>query len=155
MRNYFNYFTMLFMATALCVVFTACSKEDDEYSGGNSSSGSSSSKLSYPELKSNLTTTTKDDLTFRVRFSNGDDKSDNMRCVVHWGKFSSKPSATPKASSLSKSETMRQYSSTKTSTTFDKAHTRLSGGTYIYYYFECSNSRYTTKSNVTYTIIKR
>lgn len=43
----------------------------------------------------------------------------------------------------------------KNNDTFDKTHTGFNGGTFVYYYFECRNSKYTTKTNVTYTIVKR
>lgn len=52
-------------------------------------------------------------------------------------------------------ESMRQYSTTKLTTTFDKTHAGYSGGNYIYYYFECSNSKYTTKTNITFCVVKR
>lgn len=56
---------------------------------------------------------------------------------------------------MTEHETMRQYGGgTKTKTTFDKSHAGFRGGTYLYYYFECSNSRHTTKSEVTFCVVK-
>lgn len=52
-------------------------------------------------------------------------------------------------------ETMRQYDFTSKSVTLDKSHAGFNGGEYLYYYFECSNSEYTTKTNVTFCVIKR
>lgn len=78
-----------------------------------------------------------------------------MKCVVHWKAYSSKPSTKPKASALTRNETMRVYSSTKRSTTFDKSHAGYNGGTYIYYYFVCSNSKHSVTTDVTYEIVKR
>lgn len=36
-----------------------------------------------------------------------------------------------------------------------ESHSGLSGGTYIYYYYECRNSKYTTKTDVMWNIVKR
>ena len=44
---------------------------------------------------------------------------------------------------------------TSKTTVFDKTHTGFSGGTYVYYYFECQNSKYTTKEDIKYCIVKR
>lgn len=139
----------------MLLLITGCEKEEEENSYVPSTSQETTTSLSKPTYKKNLTTTTYDDVSFRCRFDNGGDTYDNMSCTVHWKKYSSKPSTTPKASALTTSESMRTYGSTKSSTTFDKTHTGFSGGTYIYYYFECSNSKYTTKTDVTYCIVKR
>ena len=36
-----------------------------------------------------------------------------------------------------------------------KSHSGFSGGNYIYYYFECENSKYSTETDVKYCIVKR
>lgn len=133
----------------------SCDKEEDSNPNPSTNIQHPSSKLSNPSLRMNVTTTTYDDVTFRCSFDNGGDTWENMECTVHWGKYNSKQSKTPKLSDLSHHESMRQYATTSKSTTFDKAHAGFSGGTYIYYYFECKNSKYTTKTDVTYCIIKR
>lgn len=131
-----------------------CNKEDDGYGSGNVGQ-TPATKLSNPTLDSNITTTTTSEVSFRCRFKNGGDTWQNMTCTVHWRQYSSKPSSAPKVSEMTKHETMRQYASTSVSTTFDKTHTGFKGGTYVYYYFECSNSKYKATSNVTYCVVKR
>ncbi len=148
----------------MAMTAVSCSKDDDgydpkkdndyEFTGGGS--GSSSSKLTEPVHKKEMTTTTTTDLTFKCIFNNGGDECSNMRCNVYWASYSKKPSSTPTASELRKCESMREYStSSRTETTFTRSHSGLSGGTYIYYYYECSNSKYTTKTGVMWNIIKR
>lgn len=143
------------MAVLSSAMVTSCDKED-----GNTFFDEPetpvSSNVSAPKLDKYLTTTDYDGVSFRVRFTNGGDVSENMNCKVHWCRYSSKPSKAPKASDMDKHESMRQYGSgTKTKTTFDKSHAGFSGGSYLYYYFECSNSRHTTKTDVTYCVVKR
>lgn len=143
------------MAVFSSAMVTSCDKED-----GNTFFDEPetpvSSNVSAPKLDKYLTTTDYDGVSFRVRFTNGGDVSENMTCKVHWRRYSFKPSKTPKASDMEKHESMRQYGSgTKTKTTFDKSHAGFSGGSYLYYYFECSNSRHTTKTEVTYCVVKR
>lgn len=142
------------MLIGLIPFILGCEKEDYEFSN-NAGTESSSNKLSKPEFEKNITTTTTTDVTFRCRFANGGDTGANMRCKVHWRKYTSKPSSSPKTSDMSNHETMRQISSTRTSTTFDCGHTGMKGGDYIYYYFECSNSKFSSKSNLMYHIVKR
>lgn len=152
LRKLITFFTL----TLGCIlVATSCDKDDDN-SFYSKPDQPTTTKLSAPELDKHLTTTDRDGVSFRVRFTNGGDTNDNMSCKVHWRRYSSKPSKTPTRNDMTEHETMRQYGSgTKTSTTFDKSHAGISGGTYLYYYFECSNSRHSTKSGVTYCIVKR
>lgn len=146
--------TMLFIGIGMLATTTSCDKEEDTFY--DEPEIPVTSNLSVPELDKYLTTTDYDGVSFRVRFTNGGDTNENMSCKVHWRRYASKPSKTPKASEMTEHETMRKYGSgTKTKTTFDKSHAGFSGGTYLYYYFECSNSRHTTKTDVTYCIIKR
>ncbi|MDO5764913.1 MAG: hypothetical protein Q4P84_04310 [Elusimicrobiales bacterium] len=145
----------LMLLFAVGVSFTSCSKDDDEYDSMSSYQSSSSSSLTKPELAKNITTTTYDDLNFKARFSNGGDTYDNMTCTVYWGSYTKKQATTPKVSALTKSGSMKLYDTAKKSTTFSKSYTGLSGGTCIYYYFKCSNSKYTVNTDVTYCIIKR
>lgn len=162
MKNLKFFTSILTLAMAMTAV--SCSKDDDgydpkkdngyEFTGGGS--GSSSTKLTEPVHKKEMTTTTTTDLTFKCIFNNGGDECSNMRCNVYWASYSKKPSSTPTASELRKCESMREYStSSRTETTFTRSHSGLSGGTYIYYYYECSNSKYTTKTGVMWNIIKR
>lgn len=147
-------YLLLSAAIGVLVAATSCDKEED--TSFDEPETPASSSLSAPELDKYLTTTDYDGVSFRVRFSNGGDTNENMSCRVHWRTYASKQSRTPEASDMTEHENMRQYGGgTKTKTTFDKSHAGFSGGTYLYYYFECSNSRHTTKTDVTYCIVKR
>lgn len=142
------------MAALSSVLVTSCG-EDDGNTFYDEPDIPASSSVSAPALDKVLTTTDTDGVSFRVRFTNGGDVTENMSCKVHWRKYSSKPSKTPSSRDMDTHESMRQYSETKTKTTFDKSHAGISGGTYLYYYFECSNSRRTTTTDVTYCVVKR
>lgn len=143
----------------LCILFfvlsslflTSCEKEqlieDDIYVEVSS--------VTKPVLDKYLVTTTLYDVNLGVRFANGGDSWENMKCKVHWRKYSSKPSQTPKKSDMNKHESMRIYATTKTKTTFMKEHSGFSGGNYIYYYFECENSKYDVETDVKYCVVKR
>ena len=150
----YNNLILPFLIIGFSIMSTSCNKDDEAYSSGNTG-GNNTSKVSQPVFDKNLTTTTTSDVSFRCRFTNGGDTWENMNCVVHWRQYSSKPSTTPKTSDMTKHEQMRQYATTSTKTTFDKTHTGFSGGTYVYYYFECKNSKFVTKKNITYCIVKR
>lgn len=113
------------------------------------------SNVSLPTFDKYLTTTDTDGFSIRLRFTNGGDDRENMSCVVHWRAYYSKPSTSPEERDLNKSEQMRIYDHTKTKTTFDKSHAGYNGGTYIYYYAECKNSKGTCKTKINYTIVKR
>lgn len=144
---------LLLILVAATPLITSC-EEDNDYTPYNKEQ-TSSSKVSKPVFEKNLTTTTTSTFSLRCRFNNGGDTSDNMQCTVHYRKYSTKPSKQPTTSDMYIHESMRQYGSTSKTTTFDKSHAGVSGGTYIYYYFECSNSKYKAKTNVTYCIVKR
>ena len=149
--------TKLFLSLLIIgasLVITSCDSDDDN-SYNDNSSGQTTTKISFPTFERDITTTTTDDVAMRCRFNNGGDNWYNMSCTVHWRKYSSKPTTTPKMSDMTNHESMRTYSTTTTSTTFDKAHAGFNGGTYIYYYFECSNSKYTTTTSMKHCIIKR
>lgn len=154
------------MLVGLSLTVASCDKDDDDspkkgntgtVSGGTSTGGSSSTnKISQPTLKKILTTTTTSNVSFRCTYDMGGDKKSNMSCTVYWTQYSKKPTATPSLSDLKKAESMREYaSSSNTSITFDRTHAGFSGGTYVYYAFECRNSKYTSKTGVLYTIVKR
>ena len=145
--------SLFVLFVGMSFVAASCTKDDD-YTPDNEVQTPTSS-ISRPTFEKYLTTTTTDQVSLRCRFNNGGDITDNMSCTVHWKQYGSKTSSTPKESDMSKHESMRQYAATSKSTTFDKTHAGFSGGTYIYYYFECKNSKYTTKSEVTYCIVKR
>lgn len=156
MRKIFYLLSMLIIVSLSSIALVSCgdsNDEDDEYIPPTEQE--EAQNLSKPTLKKILTTTTTTDVSFRCRFDNGGDDSDNMSCTVHWKTFASKQDVTPDPSSLTKSESMRQYGSTSTTTTFDRSHSGFSGGDRIYYYFECKNSKYTTKTDVLYCIVKR
>ena len=143
---------LLLLMLGNSIAITSCDKENDYLIEDIEHP---ESQLAKPEFDKYLTTTTTDIVSLRCRFKNGGDTWNNMKCTVHWRVYSSKPSTTPKASDMTNHESMRQYSTTKLTTTFDKTHAGYSGGNYIYYYFECSNSKYTTKTNITFCVVKR
>ncbi len=146
--------SLLFVLVAgLSLLSIGCDKDDD----GNSNKEVQKpvTNISKPTFEKYLTTTTTSDVSLRCRFNNGGDTWNNMSCTVHWRSYASKPTTTPKASNMTKHESMRQYASTSRSTTFDKTHAGFSSGTYVYYYFECKNSKYTTTTNVTFCVVKR
>lgn len=151
MKKYKTLILLLFLGVSFLT--TSCD-DDNDYVSDNVEQ-TSTSKISKPTFAKDITTTTTDYVSMKCRFTNGGDTWDNMGCTVHWRSYNSKPSKTPKASDMSKHESMRIYATTKSSTTFDKTHSGFSGGTYVYYYFECSNSKYTTKSNITFCVVKR
>ena len=147
---------LFFALSAVFCLFSVTSCGDDDPISHEPDMPSANKQLTAPHLDKDLTTTDLDGVSFRVRFTNGGDTNDNMSCTVHWARYSGKQSRTPSHSDMTRHESMRQYGGgTKTKTTFDKSHAGISGGTYLYYYFECSNSRQTTRTPVTYTIVKR
>ena len=92
-------FKYIALALVLATALVSCNKE--EYSSEiDIEIPSNSSKLEKPKEKRNLTTTTHSEVSFRPTFTNGGDISDNMNCIVHWRKYSSKPTKTPKASDM-------------------------------------------------------
>jgi hypothetical protein len=131
--------------------FFGCESYESDYDY----SGSSSNYVSKPTFDKYLTTTDTDGFSIRLRFSNGGEERSNMSCTVYWKAYSSKPSSTPSKGDLTKCEQMRIYDHTKTKTTFDKSHAGYSGGTYIYYYAVCSNSKGSCTTSINYTIVKR
>lgn len=153
---------------SLMLLFSVVSCDKDEPSSSSSSSnqGTSSQRVSKPSFDKFLSTTDRDGFSLRVRFKTGGDKESNMRATVHWKAYSSKPSSKPSKRELTKVESMRQYGAATYHNTgskkgmtesivFDKSHAGYSGGTYIYYYVECSNSKGSDESSVDYTIVKR
>lgn len=151
MKKY--YFAILQVLLLGTVSFSASScEQDDPYLEYENIT---TSNVSLPTFDKYLTTTDTDGFSIRLRFKNGGDDRENMSCVVHWRAYPSKPSTSPKESDLTKSEQMRIYDHTKTKTTFDKSHAGYNGGTYIYYYAECKNSKGSCKTKINYTIVKR
>lgn len=147
-------FKLYFYIMLIASMFVGCSEDDDERND-NYIPSEVETDLEEPELDRYLTTTDLDGFSIRARFDNGGDKTENMSCTVYWKAYSSKPSKTPSASELTRVESMRAYASTKTSTTFDKSHAGYGGGTYIYYYMKCQNSRFSCTTPVKYTVITR
>ena len=148
--KFFDFFGILFLALS-SLFLTSCEKDkliEDEMDTEVSS-------ITKPIFDKYLVTTTLYDVNLGVRFVNGGDTWENMKCMVHWRKYSSKPSQVPKKSDINKHESMRIYATTKTKTTFMKEHSGFSGGNYIYYYFECENSKYDVETDLEYCIVKR
>ena len=160
MKNFKALMTVLFVGTML--IISGCDKENGsiDYSGN----GSSSSKITMPSFDKFLSTVDTDGFAIRARFKTGGDSEGNIRATVHWKNYSGRPSSTPGKSDLTKSENMRQrdvtYHNTgsKKGTTesivFEKEHGGYNGGTYIYYYVECTNSKGTAVSPISHVIVK-
>lgn len=142
----------------LSVTLSACEK--DEPKVPSSSTTTTSKKVTAPSYDANLSTSDLASFSIRVRFKTGGDTEQNLSATVHWQAYSTKPSTKPSKSELTKVETMRQYGSATYHNTgskkgmtesivFDKSHAGY-GGSYIYYYVECKNSKGTASSTVTY-----
>lgn len=123
-------------------------------------------KITAPSFDKFLSTTNTDGFSIRVRFKTGGDKENNIHATVHWKAYSQKPSSKPSKSDLTKIESMRQYGAATYHNTgskkgmtesivFDKSHAGYNGGTYIYYYVECTNSVDSDESPISYEIVKR
>ena len=147
-------FSILLQVVFLCIfsiIIVSCDRDDADYEYEDVVT----SNISLPAFDKYLTTTDTDGFSIRIRFKNGGDNRGNMSCQVYWKAYSYKPSSTPSERELTKCEQMRIYEHTKTKTTFDKSHAGYNGGTYIYYYTKCKNSKGTCKTDITYTIVKR
>lgn len=151
------------LSLILCFVVASCG-EDEPDSSSTKTDTTSSQRISKPSYDKDLSTSDLASFSIRVRFKTGGDKESNLNATVHWKAYSSKPSKKPSKSDLTKVESMRQYGSatyhktgSKKSMTesivFDKSHAGY-GGSYIYYYVECENSKGSASSSVTYLIAK-
>lgn len=148
----------------LCFVITSCGEDEPESPSTNPSGTSNTSKVTKPSYDKDLSTSDLASFSIRVRFKTGGDKESNLSAKVHWKAYSSKPSNKPSKSDLTKVESMRQYGGATYHNTgskkgmtesivFDKSHAGY-GGSYIYYYVECENSKGSASSSVTYLIAK-
>lgn len=147
----------------LCLSITSCG--DDEPESPSSTTGTTSTqKITKPSFDKDLSTSDLASFSIRVRFKTGGDKESNLSATVHWKAYSSNPSKKPSKSDLTKVESMRQYGSATYHNTgskkgmtesivFEKSHAGY-GGSYIYYYVECENSKGSASSSVTYLIAK-
>lgn len=147
----------------LCLSITSCG--DDEPESPSSTTGTTSTqKITKPSFDKDLSTSDLASFSIRVRFKTGGDKESNLSATVHWKAYSSNSSKKPSKSDLTKVESMRQYGSATYHNTgskkgmtesivFEKSHVGY-GGSYIYYYVECENSKGSASSSVTYLIAK-
>jgi len=156
----------ILIAAALCL---SCGCEPDSERMPSSSSSKydvSTSKVTKPTFDSFLSTTDKDGFSIRVRFRTGGDAESNISATVYWKAYAQKPSSKPQKRDLTKVEPMRQYgipvyhnSGSKKGMTysivFDKSHAGYNGGTYIYYYVVCHNSKGSASSPLTFEVVKR
>lgn len=162
------HFTRIFSFILMGMALLCSSCETDEPKNPSSSSSSTTNKqtISKPSFDKFLSTSDKASFSIRVRFKTGGDKEQNLSATVHWKAYSSKPSKTPSKSDLTKVESMRQYGAATYHNTgskkgmtesivFDKSHAGYSGGNYIYYYVECSNSKGSASSSITYMVTPR
>lgn len=151
MNNFFSFLLQMVFICIFSIIIVSCNRDDADYGYEDVVTNN----ISLPAFDKNLTTTDTDGFSIRIRFKNGGDNRENMSCQVYWKAYSSKPSSIPTERDLTRSEQMRIYDHTKTKTTFDKSHAGYNGGTYIYYYAMCKNSKGTCKTDITYTIVKR
>ena len=144
-----------------CFIITSCDPDNDPKP---SSSTTNTQTITKPSFDKFLSTSDFASFSIRVRFKTGGDKETNLNATVHWKSYSTKPSKTPSKSELTKVESMRQYGSATyyntgskkgmtESIVFDKSHAGYSK-CYIYYYVECSNSKGSATSSVTYMVTK-
>lgn len=151
------------LSIIVCFAITSCSEDEPESPSSNTGT-TTSQKISKPSYDKDLSTSDLASFSIRVRFKTGGDKENNLSATVHWKAYSSKPSKKPSKKDLTKVEPMRQYGSatyhntgTKKGMTesivFDKSHAGY-GGSYIYYYVECENSKGSASSSITYLVAK-
>lgn len=149
----YNVFLKCLLLSVLILTCHSCEKDDFDYDYDYDNIVTDN--ISAPSFDKYLTTTDYDGFSIRLRFTNGGDKRENMSCYVYWKAYASKPASTPKERDLTNCESMRIYSHNSAKTTFDKSHAGYNGGTYIYYYAVCENSKGECKTKVNYTIVKR
>ncbi len=162
MKNIYFMVICCVFAITLCLL-CGCDVDDEITSSTNDFN---TQKITAPSFDKFLSTTDTDGFSLRVRFKTGGDKESNIHATVHWKAYSKKPSSKPSKGELTKIESMRQYGAATYHNTgskkgmtesivFDKSHAGYSGGTYIYYYVECSNSVGSDESSISYEIVKR
>lgn len=153
------------LSLVLCFVMASCGGDEPDKpssgtSGGSTPGGSTTQRITKPSFDKDLSTSDLASFSIRVRFKTGGDKESNLSATVHWNSYRSKPSKTPSKKDLTKTESMRQYGSATYHNTgskkgmtesivFDKSHAGY-GGSYIYYYVECTNSKGSASSAVSY-----
>ncbi|MDE7334854.1 MAG: hypothetical protein K2N10_00900 [Muribaculaceae bacterium] len=157
---------LVIIATAILGISASSCEKDEPKVSSSYTSSTTKQTITRPSFDKFLSTSDKASFSIRVRFKTGGDKEQNLSATVHWAAYSTKPSKTPPKSDLTKIESMRQYGAAtyhKTgakkgmteSIVFDKSHAGYSGGYYIYYYVECSNSKGSASSTVTYMVTPR
>lgn len=157
MKRIFTRFVMLTVATALSFGFASCSKGEDEPGGGGGNGHTENNSIEKPSFDKYLTTSDYDGFTIMLRFKNGGDKYENMECELYWRAYAKKPTTPPTEDDMTKFDYMDIYDHNDRThkTTFDCSHRGFNGGTYIYYYAVCSNSKGSCKTGLTYEIIPR
>lgn len=145
---------LIVLLTVLSPLFSSCDKEIPD-----PAPSTSTVEVTKPSFYRNLSTSDLASFSIRMIFKSGADEESNIRAVVHWKAYKTKPTTTPSKGELSTVESMSQYGSaiyrpsgSKKVTemiTFDKSHAGYSGS-YIYYYVECMNSAGSTSTSVTY-----
>ncbi len=163
MKKPFYYLGILLIALTSSLAFSACDKDEDEeqveytpgygddsYGGG----GTETPQLTKPEFDKFLSKGGRNEFELAAKFTNGGDDGDNMTCKVHWKAYYPKPDTEPSYYDMEKHETMNVYYAlnTDTKTAFRKFHTGYSRK-YIYHYFECTNSKGTTRSPMSYIYV--
>lgn len=153
MKKMISIFKSLTLVIFLVSV-VSCDKDEPDFEY-NDEEDVVTSKVLAPSFDKYLTTTDYDGFSIGLWFKNGGDVRDNMSCQVYWKAYSKRPSSTPAEQDLTNCEQMRIKYHGETKTLFEKSHAGFNGGTYIYYYAMCKNSKGSCKTKITYTIIKR
>lgn len=151
--NKFLSLIWLFFAATL---LASCG-EDEPYvpDRNNDYVSSTTEKIVKPTFKKDLSAGINDGVKFYCRFDNGNDDSDNMSCIVHWIAYYNKPSSTPTKSDMYYHDNMRLYQQSSSSTVFEKEHAGRKTWGYVYYYFECSNSKGSTETDISHVYVRK
>jgi len=146
-----------------CLLFSSCNVEEPGKTEETTNSSSNTnieqyddeSELSAPEFRSDLSHGDYDGVYFRCRIETGNDDSNNLSCIVHWIRYKEKPTTIPRKRDMVNHEEMRHYSDSRFSVVFDKAHAGPSVRGWLYYYFECTNSKTSSESDISTRYVRQ
>ena len=151
MMKQFKYLAILLINLCMAGVFCACGgdDDDDDYAyPNNEESGHSSHNVSRPSISvlTATSTTTEFTVVFEVR-----SEEEPSSVTLHYGRNSSSTSSP----TINKSSSCRLQRKANNTYYYSKTHAGFTGGNYIYFYGEVTNSAGTSKSQTSHVIIKR